>query len=199
MIAPTEGQVLRARKCSHCKISFRPRRAIVKWCSPECGAALGAKRLERQKASVAIENKRLTRAHREALKTVPQLKREAQAAFNGFVRARDRAAGYACICCTQPLQWDVPGGAVDAGHYRSTGSADHLRYNEANCHAQRSSCNRYGAGRAVDYRIGLIARIGLASVEALESNSTAVKWSRDDLRAIRDMYRRRARDLKGGR
>ncbi len=87
------------------------------------------------------------------------------------------------------------GGAVDAGHYRSTGSADHLRFNESNCHAQRSDCNRFGAGRAVDYRIGLIDRIGLSAVESLEALNESIKWGRDELRATRDMYRRRARDM----
>ncbi len=168
---------------------------MTRWCSPDCGAALAMARLKKSKAKAARADRASTRAQLEALKTVPQLKREAQAAFNAFIRARDRAAGWDCICCGKPLQWDVKGGAVDAGHYRSTGSADHIRFNEANCHAQRSDCNRFGAGRAVDYRIGLIARIGLDAVEALEANNQVVKWGRDELRAIRDMYRRRAREM----
>lgn len=85
---------------------------------------------------------------------------------------------------------------MDAGHYRSTGSADHLRFDEDNCHAQRSDCNRYGAGRAVDYRIGLIGRIGLQRVEALEANNTTHKWLRDELRTIRDTYRLKAKELE---
>ena len=46
-----------------------------------------------------------------------------------------------------------------------------------NAHGQRKQCNRWGAGRAVDYRIGLICRIGLASVEALESENDPAKWT----------------------
>ena len=45
-------------------------------------------------------------------------------------------------------------------------------------------CNRWGAGRAVDYRIGLICRIGLASVEALESENDPTKWTIEELREI---------------
>lgn len=187
--------VLKPRKCANCRDSFQPRTSKIRWCSTECGAALAMAKLEKAKAKAARTDRATTRAQLEALKTVPKLKVEAQKAFNTFIRARDRAAGWGCICCAKPLQWDVPGGAVDAGHYRSTGSADHLRFNEANCHAQRSDCNRFGAGRAVDYRIGLIARIGLAAVEALEANNTTVKWGRDELRATRDMYRRRAREV----
>ena len=85
---------------------------------------------------------------------------------------------------------------MDAGHYRSTGSADHLRFDEDNCHAQRSDCNRYGAGRAVDYRIGLIGRIGLERVEALEARNDTTKWTREGLREIRDTYRAKAKELE---
>ncbi|MNL72197.1 Bacteriophage Lambda NinG protein [compost metagenome] len=87
------------------------------------------------------------------------------------------------------------GGAYDAGHYRSRGSASHLRFDEANCHAQRKHCNRYGAGRAVDYRIGLIARIGLPEVERLEADNSVCKWTRDELVAIKNHYKARLKAL----
>ena len=188
--------VFRPRKCANCGNRFQPRNSLVRWCCVDCGTALALRKLAKAKDKAARDDRQMTRAQLEALKTVPQLKREAQTAFNAFIRARDRAAGHACICCGQPLAWDVPGGAVDAGHYRSTGSADHLRFNEDNCAAQRSDCNRFGAGRAVDYRIGLIARIGIDRVEALEANNTPVKWCRDGLRAVRDHYRRQARAIE---
>ena len=79
----------------------------------------------------------------------------------------------------------------------STGSAPHLRFDERNAHAQRKVCNRWGAGRAVDYRIGLVARIGLAAVEALESDNTPRKWLREELIYIRDRYRAKLKELKG--
>ena len=71
-----------------------------------------------------------------------------------------------------------------------------MRFVESNCHRQLKRCNRYGAGRAVDYRIGLIARIGLAAVEAIESDQTLRKYTSDDLRAIRDEYRARLKANK---
>jgi hypothetical protein len=88
------------------------------------------------------------------------------------------------------------GGRFDAGHYRSTGSASHLRFDEANCHAQRKQCNRYGAGRAVDYRIGLIARIGWERVEELEASNSPRKWTREELIALKDLYVRKLKDLQ---
>lgn len=183
------------RACAVCSKLFGRKSTMHTVCSYPC-TVKQSKAKEREAKQAAAADKRQTRAQLEALKTIPKLKKEAQTAFNAFIRARDRRAGYACICCNKPLDWDGgKGGTVDAGHYRSTGSADHLRFNEANCHAQRSDCNRYGAGRAVDYRIGLIHRIGLAAVEAIEATNDTVKWTREELRATRDMYRRRARDL----
>ena len=46
------------------------------------------------------------------------------------------------------------------------------------------------------YRAGLIERIGLDEVLALEADQTPRRYSADDLRAIRDKYRKKARELR---
>ncbi len=46
------------------------------------------------------------------------------------------------------------------------------------------------------FRAGVIARIGLARVEALEADQTSPKWSADDIRAIRDHYKAKLREMK---
>ena len=184
------------RACKVCRVKFEPVRQMQTTCSVPCALEFGRAQLERKQAREARQAKAGDRAKREALKGLPELKREAQHAFNAYIRARDRKAGHPCICCGKPLRWGVFGGAVDAGHYRSTGSADTLRFHEDNCHAQDAQCNRHGAGRAVDYRLGLIARIGLERVEALEAANAPAKWQRDELRAIRDGYRVKVRQLE---
>jgi hypothetical protein len=131
---------------------------------------------------------------KQALERIPDLIRAADQAFAAFIRERDRQAGLPCISSGKPLDWS--GNQTDAGHYRSRGAASHLRYNEDNCHAQSKYENRHRAGNAVEYRIRLIARIGLARVEALESNNEVHHWTRDELRAIRDTYRSRVREMK---
>jgi hypothetical protein len=180
-------------KCKVCREPFVKRRPIQPACSPVCEAKFALAKVEKARAKYAAEDKRATRAALEALKGVPQLKKEAQQAFNQFIRARDRAAGHPCISSGRPLDWS--GNMTDAGHYRSTGAADHLRFNEDNCHAQTKHENRDKAGNAVEYRIRLIARIGLARVEALECDNAPVKWTRDGLREIRDLYRAKARAI----
>ena len=87
---------------------------------------------------------------------------------------------------------------MDAGHYRSRGSAPHLRFDERNVHSQRKQCNRYGFD-ITGYRNGLIARIGLEAVEALEAEQAPKHYTAADLKAIRDEYRAKAKALKGGK
>ena len=155
-------------------------------CSPRCAV----KKVKQAK----VQERARIKTRKEAIKTLPVLKAEAQQAFNAFIRERDK--DLPCICCGQPLSAGDLGGAYDCGHYRSVGSAPQHRYNELNAHAQRKQCNRWGSGRAVDYRLGLIARIGLEAVEALESDNQPRKWTRDELAVIRDEYRQKLKQLK---
>lgn len=187
---------VKPKRCKVCRADFFPARPLQIACSPTCAHAYAARVAEKKEKDQRKAEGQQTRAKREAMKTLPELTKEAQFAFNAFIRERDRRAGYPCISSGRPLRWGEFGGAVDAGHYRSTGSAPHLRFNEDNCHGQTAQDNRHGAGRAVEYRLGLIARIGLARVEALESDNRVHKWTRDDLRAIRDAYRAKLKALK---
>lgn len=192
MLATQPGQALRPKICparkGGCGETFTPFRPMQSACGPRCAQALVELAKVKRAAQAAQADKRQTRGALEALKTVPDLKKEAQKAFNAFVRARD--VRQPCISCGAPPP-DLSGlhAGRDAGHYRSTGSADHMRFVEDNCHAQCVRCNQWGAGMAVNYRIRLVQRIGLARVDALETNNTLQKWARDGLRHLRDHYR----------
>lgn len=189
---PPKGPKL--KKCKICREPFVPRNMGHVACKPECAQIHCATVAAKQKAKVQRQERAQDKVKREGMKTYPQLIREAQAAFNLVVRMRDQFAGYACISSGRPLDWN--GNAVDAGHYRSTGSAPHLRFNFDNCHAQSKHDNQYKAGNAVDYRIGLIARIGLDRVEALEADNAPRKWTHDELRAMKSEFQVTARNLK---
>jgi len=177
---------MKDKTCKHCGSCFVPVRPLQSVCSPICASRL-VKTAKKEEAE-------RTKARKAALKRIPDLIKDAQIAFNAFIRLRDQAQP--CICCGKPLAESSVGGGFDAGHYRSTGSASHLRFNEDNCHAQRKVCNRYGAGRAVDYRIGLIARIGLGRVEALESDCVPHKWTREELLEIKATYKAKLKELE---
>lgn len=174
------------KQCTQCPRLFSPMNSMQSVCGPSC--ALKKVRAQK-KAEIATTSER-----KAALKRIPDLIAEADHAFAAYTRERDRQAGLPCISSGKPLDWS--GNQTDAGHYRSRGAASHLRYNEDNCHAQSKYENRYRSGNAVDYRIGLIARIGLARVEALENDNTPHKWQRDELIQIRDHYRQKLKELK---
>lgn len=169
---------IRPKSCSHCSREFMPARPMQAVCSPICAA----RKVRADKSQERVT----TKARREKLITIPDRIKAAQKEFNAYIRARD--SGKPCICCGLPLGEGDIGGAYDCGHYRSTGSASHLRFDERNAHAQRKVCNRWGAGRAVDYRIGLVARIGRAAVEALEADNGVRKWTHEELIDIRARF-----------
>lgn len=188
-------------RCAHCRgklVQERPSQIVHVECAEGWALALIAKRDREEAKRVKAQRKEdtaKTREKKEALRTIPELIKMAQAAFNAWVRARDEQQP--CISCGKPPV-DLSGmhAGRDAGHYRSTGSAKHLRFHEDNCHAQCVKCNQWKAGNAVDYRIGLIARIGLARVEALEADNTTHKWSREELIQIKETYRRKLKEQR---
>jgi hypothetical protein len=185
---------VKPKTCAYekCGREFIPRRPLQNVCGPVCaGRWSKAKTAEKAKA----ERARVKESKR-ALETIPELIKVAQREFNAFIRERDKDKP--CICCGR-METAVDGLRAhgwDSGHYRSTGSASHLRFNENNANRQLVYCNRNGAGRAVDYRIGLIQRIGLAAVEALETDNSVKKWTRDELREIAAKYRQKLKELK---
>lgn len=139
-------------------------------------------------------DKRETKAKLDSMRGKPELVAKAQKAFNSYIRARD--AGKPCISCNKPLQSASVGGAFDCGHYRSVGSAVHMRFVEDNAHGQCKYCNRHLAGNHVEYRKGLIERIGLHSVEQIEADQTLRKYTKEGLIEIATYYYDQARRLK---
>lgn len=187
----------RRTRCPLCKGKLEPGQRIHPSCIDGYAEAEAAK-AERKKAKELRALQRVERASdrkkRQELKRIPDLIAEAQKAFNAYIRERDKDKP--CICCDKPLGDGDIGGGFDCGHYRSTGSAPHLRFDERNAHGQTKRCNRWGAGRAVDYRIGLIGRIGIAAVDLLEADNRVHKWTREELIAIKATYVQRLKDLK---
>ncbi|WP_330208858.1 recombination protein NinG [Pseudomonas sp. Z13] len=184
------------KKCKNpaCGISFPPQRLGQAVCSPKCGLAIKDVNQAKARKSLAQVERREIKIRKEKLKSRGEHMREAQQAFNEYIRARDQAAGHPCISSGKPLDWS--GNAVDAGHYRSVGSAPHLRFDERNCHAQSKQDNRFLSGNAVDYRIGLIARIGQEAVDALEADQSVRKYSVEQIKGIKAYYRAKTRELK---
>ncbi len=192
MIAKTP----KPKKCRNpaCGQTFTPQRMGQHVCSPACGLAIKDVNQDKAKKAMALTERLATRETKERLKTRGDHIKDSQQAFNEFIRLRDQIAGHACISSGRPLDWS--GNAVDAGHYRSRGSAPHLRFDERNCHAQSKQDNRFLSGNIADYRIRLIERIGQDEVDSLEADQTVRKYTIEDLQAIKKHYRALVREMK---
>lgn len=171
----------RAKTCPACREKFEPVRHLQVACSLECAirytADLKAKR-----------DRKETRDRKAKLKSRRDWLREAQAAFNRFIRLRD--AGKPCISCGRHHQ-----GQWHAGHYLSVGARPELRFEELNVHAQCAPCNNHLSGNIVLYRQGLITKIGSDRVEWLEGPHEPKHYSIDDLKAIKRHYTALAKEL----
>lgn len=197
---PAKGPKQVACRNRACRKRFVPSSPAIRHCSEDCGAVLAleyvaklnAARAKAARAKATEDRK----AHKKALdkyKTIPQLKAELQEVFNRFIRLRDYELP--CICCGK---WPnggaaLVGGQWDAAHWKGRGAADHLRYNEDNVNRALKDCNEFGH---TDYRGGLVKKIGLARVEALECNQTVVKWTREWLEERKEHYARMCIDLR---
>lgn len=191
----------RPPKCKHCKERTDKRGKLL---HDDCVDAwwqvnkekLAAKAARKRALDAKAQRAKDRRAKEEA-KTLPMLHKEARLWFNRWIRLRD--ADKPCISCGKPPP-DLSGlhAGRDCGHFRSVGSAGHLRYTEDNAAGQCVHCNQYLAGNYAGFRKGQIERIGLARVEELENDNRPEKWQRDQVRGIRDEYKRRCKALEKG-
>ena len=185
------------KRCPHCKAKMEEGRRIHPDCIEGFAQAQAEKSARAQAKRVLMAakvDKALTKQKLATFKSMGTLIAEAQKEFNTYVRKRDQLAGHACISSGKPLDWS--GNGVDAGHYRSRGSAPHLRFDERNVHAQSKQENRYASGNATGYRVGLIARIGRDAVDALECDQTPRKYTKEQLIALKREYATKARALE---
>jgi hypothetical protein len=182
---------IKPKKCIICPEFFSPRTSLQRVCGVKCAIAHAKILADKKNRSNALKTKRETRKKINDNKSIPQLIKEAQVAFNAFIRFRDR--NKLCICCDKPYGTNEIGGKFDCGHFRSRGSAGHLRFNEDNAFGQRKYCNTYGA---LNFRAGVIKRIGLERTLAIENNNATHKWNKAELIAIKELYKRKLKELQ---
>ena len=130
-----------------------------------------------------------TRALKRKLLTYAQVANKTQAVCNQYIRLRDK--GKPCISCGRHHK-----GQYHAGHYISRGSRQELRFHPANIHAQCAPCNNHLSGNIVEYRKGLIEKVGLEMVEYLENYRSNYRPTMEELEEIRRHYKEEIKNLK---
>jgi len=168
------------KKC-RCGVEYIQYTTLQTRC-PKCLADKAQKRREKT-------DRKETKDARDRLKTRGDHAKEAQTAFNRWIRARDVADS--CISCGREHR-----GQYHAGHYRTVGSSPELRYSLLNCHKQCAPCNNQLSGNIVEYRIRLREKIGEDNVEWLEGPHSAKKYTIDELKEIKKGFNAWARELE---
>ena len=170
----------RPKQCRICGEQFMPWSTTQVICRNfDCAVAIAKTKRE---AAFKKETTRKRSAFRDGDKTFQIQK--AQTACNAYIRHRDRLDG--CISCDKPATWQ---GQWHASHYRPHGNCSPLRFHEMNIHKSCSECNNFKSGNLAQYRISLINKIGLQSVEWLESHNEPHRWDIDDLKLIIIYYK----------
>lgn len=172
---------MRNKKCKVCKTTFTPARPLQAVCSPSC--AIEKAKVMRERAA-----KKEYRAEKEKQKGRDEWIKDAQDAFNAYIRQRD--ADLPCISCGRHHQ-----GQYHAGHYRTRGAHPELRFNELNVHKQCAPCNDHLHGNLINYRIELIKRIGQDKVDWLEGKHEPAKYTIEQLKAIKTEYTKKRKEL----
>lgn len=187
------------KQCPICGTEYTPRSSLQKVChnykcAMEFNRQVDARNAAREKRKQDKLQRDDLRQRREQLKGVSEWQKEAQTAFNRYIRWRD--FNKECASCGGQLIGSsnyLTGSAVDASHYRSRGAASHLKFNVFNVHSACTRCNRQLSGNAVEFRIRLIDRIGIERVERLEADNTPRKFDIPYLKRVKAIFTRRAR------
>jgi len=167
-------------RCKHCKTTFTPKHFNQKNCmeTDECVGAFLSDLTKQNDKRWAKEKK----VRKEALKTRPEWLKDLQDVFNSYIRERDKDKP--CISCGTFT------GKMNAGHYKSVGGSPELRFNELNVHKQCEYCNTHLSANLIEYRIGLVKRIGVEQVEFLERKDHApLKLTVDEIKEQIKVYR----------
>lgn len=192
-----------------CRASFEPQRLGQKVCSPACGLATKDVNAEKARKAIANVGRSEIKVRKEALKTRADHLKDAEKAVRDYRRTYELSIGSGCISCGESQEsilaaqgWKT-GGAFDAGHFLGKGARPELRLVPSNIWLQCKSCNagssKYahkGSTVSQAFRVGLIARIGLDAVEALEADHEPRKHTVDELKAITAEYRAKTRELR---
>lgn len=181
------------RKCRQCRAEIPKKKDCSGdpiraggFCNLTCLSDYGREKVYKR---LEAKKREYVRKGREKLKGKSEHAREAQAAFNAFIRERDK--NKPCISCGRHHQ-----GQYHAGHYRTVGANPELRFEELNVQKQCAPCNNHKSGNIVEYRINLVHRVGQENVDWLEGPHEPKRYTVEDLKEIKALYRKKLRELK---
>ncbi len=170
-------------RCKICRDKFEARYFLQKAClNPACLAEWSKLDREKKADDKHKARKREFKDNDKSLRT-----KEAQKAFNAFIRARDN--NLPCVSCGRHHI-----GQYHAGHYKSTGSSPELRFEELNNNKQCAPCNNHLSGNIGEYRPNLESRIGKERFLALRLTEIK-RYECSELKEIEVLYKKKLKEL----
>ena len=177
-------------KCPICKQSATQKFGLKLFCGYEHAAEWAKSSLDKRKAREKTQARKVDKEKLKSLKTRSEWLKELQVIFNRFIRIRDAQKN--CISCGGKL-----GDKYDAGHYKSCGAHPELRFLEINVHAQCVRCNQHLSGNLINYRKGLLIRIGQTKLDWLEGCHEPLKLTIPEIQSLIVEYKAKVKALTG--
>jgi hypothetical protein len=167
------------RKCKYCLERYTPKYSTTEPCPKyEC-------RLQHLKANVSKINRANKATARDSIKSYAQRLGEAKKVFQKWIRIRDKDKP--CISCGS-----ISSTVWDGGHFKKAELYSGVIFHEYNVNIQCGKCNRFLGGNELNYRTGLIAKIGeeaVLNLEHLAEMSRMKKYTNDELEEIKLKYK----------
>jgi hypothetical protein len=167
------------RKCKYCLERYTPKYSTTEPCPKyEC-------RLQHLEANVAKINRANKATARDSIKSYAQRLGEAKKVFQKWIRLRDKDKP--CISCGS-----ISSTVWDGGHFKKAELYSGVIFHEYNVNIQCGKCNRFLGGNELNYRTGLIAKIGeeaVLNLEHLAEMSRMKKYTNEELEEIKLKYK----------
>jgi hypothetical protein len=165
---------IKLKQCKQCGEFYKPFNTLQVVCSAICALEFNSKKEIDKRFKVMKSDSR----------SLIELRNLARVSFQIYIRQRDK--DLPCISCNKSdAKWD-------AGHYLKAEIYTKLIFNEDNVHKQCSYCNLQLAGNLIEYRKGLVKRIGINKVQELEDMadlSRSYKFTKDELITLAKNYK----------
>lgn len=165
---------IKLKQCKQCGEMYKPFNTLQVVCSAICALEFNSKKEIDKRFKVMKSDSR----------SLIELRNLARVSFQIYIRQRDE--NLPCISCNKTYaKWD-------AGHYLKAEIYTELIFNEDNVHKQCSYCNLQLAGNLIEYRKGLVKRIGIKRVQVLEDMadlSRSYKFTKDELITLAKNYK----------
>jgi len=168
---------MRLKHCPKCKLDL-PKTSFTSTRAKYCNQCKRIVQLEQQREAQNRAYGRLQtrKQKKQVVVGLARLRKNVQTLANRYAKLRDIKLG--CISCPT-------GKSEQGGHFWAMGSKSALRYNLDNINGQCTQCNFRKHGNLLEYRIGLVKKIGEERVKWLDEHRNDVhKWTREELEVL---------------